>query len=73
MALDVLARMRWRWQHKDTNAEHPLIANLAERVLEVNLCEVVPSGNQMLLPEQDWDSDTSLMSPSMGTNKQENL
>jgi hypothetical protein len=73
MALDVLPRMRWRWQRKDTNGEHPLIANLAERVLEVNLREVVPSGDQMLLPEQDWDSDASLMSPSMATNKQEQM
>jgi hypothetical protein len=74
MALDVLPRMRWRWQRKDTNGEHPLIANLAERVLEINLRDVVPSGDQMLLSEQDWDSDASLVSPSMAVHhKQEQM
>jgi hypothetical protein len=73
MALDVLPRMRWRWQRKDINGEHPLIANLAERVLDINLRDVVPSGDQMLLSEQDWDSNTSLMSPSMAVHKQEQM
>lgn len=73
MALDVLPRLRWRWQRKDINGEHPLIANLAERVLEINLRDVVPSGDQMLLAEQNWDSDASLMSPSMAVHKQEQM
>lgn len=73
MALDVLPRMRWRWERKDINGEHPLIANLAERVLEISLHDVVPSGDQMLLSEQDWDSNTSLMSPSMAGHKQEQM
>jgi hypothetical protein len=73
MALDVLPRMRWRWQRKDINGEHPLIANLAERVLEVNLRDVVPSSDQMLLSEQDWDIDASLMSPSLAVHKQEQM
>ncbi|KIM89520.1 hypothetical protein PILCRDRAFT_227592 [Piloderma croceum F 1598] len=73
MALDVLPRMRWRWQRKDINGEHPLIANLAERVLEINLRDVVPSGDQMLLSELDWDSNASLMSPSMAVHKQEQM
>jgi len=73
MALDVLPRMRWRWQRRDINGEHPLIANLAERVLEINLRDVVPSGDQMLLAEQNWDSDASLMSPSMAVHKQEQM
>jgi hypothetical protein len=73
MALDVLPRMRWRWQRKDINGEHPLIANLAERVLEINLRDIVPSGDQMLLSELDWDSHASLMSPSMAVHKQEQM
>jgi hypothetical protein len=74
MALDVLPRMRWRWERKDINGEHPLIANLAERVLQVSLHDIVPSGDQMLLSEQDWDSNTSLMSPSsMAAHKQEQM
>jgi hypothetical protein len=68
MALDVLPHMRWRWQRKDINGEHPLIANLAERVLEINLRNVVPSGDQILLSERDWDD---LMSPSKPARKQE--
>jgi len=73
MALDVLPRLRWRWQRKDINGEHPLIASLAERVLEINLRDVVPSGDQTLLAEQNWDSDASLMSPSMAVHKQEQM
>jgi len=65
--------MRWRWERKDINGEHPLIANLAERVLEISLHEVVPSGDQMLLSEQDWDSNASLVSPSMAGHKQEQM
>lgn len=57
MALDVLPRMRWRWQRKDVNGEHPLIANLAEQVLDLHLRDVVPSGDAMLISEQDWDTE----------------
>lgn len=58
MALDVLPRMRWRWQRKDVNGEHPLIASLAEKVLDIHLRDVVPSGDAMLLSEQDWDAES---------------
>lgn len=57
MALDVLPRMRWRWQRKDVNGEHPLIANLAEKVLDLHLRDVVPSGDTMLISEQDWEAE----------------
>lgn len=70
MALDVLPRMRWRWQRKDVNGEHPLITNLAEKVLEINLRDVVPSGDHMLISEHDWDSEVPVP-PMGGPAKQE--
>ncbi|OCH90336.1 hypothetical protein OBBRIDRAFT_755152 [Obba rivulosa] len=63
MALDMLPSFRWRWERKDVNAGHPLIARLAEKVLKVNLHQVAPTSAPMLLPEQDWDD--SPMSPAM--------
>ncbi len=55
MALDMLPSFRWRWERKETNGSHPLIATLAEKVLEVNLRQVGPSSHPVLIPELDWD------------------
>ncbi|KAI0648883.1 fungal-specific transcription factor domain-containing protein [Trametes meyenii] len=57
MALDMLPSFRWRWEGKDLNGGHPLIAKLAEKVLDVNLHQVAPTGAPMLLSEQDWDGE----------------
>ncbi|EEB98221.1 hypothetical protein MPER_02314, partial [Moniliophthora perniciosa FA553] len=35
LAIDMLPRFRWRWERKDVAGGHPLIARLAERVMEV--------------------------------------
>jgi hypothetical protein len=63
MALDMLPRLRWRWERKDVNGGHPLISKLAEKVLDVNLRQVGSVSNPVLLSEQDWD-DTAMLSPS---------
>jgi hypothetical protein len=63
LALDMLPRLRWRWERKDVNGGHPLISKLAEKVLDVNLRQVGPVSNPVLLSEQDWD-DTAMLSPS---------
>ncbi|KAK2463468.1 hypothetical protein APHAL10511_004554 [Amanita phalloides] len=57
LALDMLPRFRWRWERKDANGSHPLIAKVAERVLEVNLQTVHPEpvANPILLPEPKWE------------------
>lgn len=62
LALDMLPRFRWRWERKDFNGGHPLIAKLAERVMEVNLQQVSPVTHPSLLCEADWDDDI-VMSP----------
>lgn len=67
MALDMLPSFRWRWEHKDVNSGHPLIAKLAEKVLDVNLHQVAPTSAPMLLSEQDWDSE-HILSPKPGAN-----
>jgi hypothetical protein len=59
MALDMLPRFRWRWERKDLNGGHPLIAKLAERVIDVNLHQVEPPSHPVLMSEQDWDTDTT--------------
>ena len=59
MALDMLPSFRWRWEGKETNGSHPLIATLAEKVLEVNLRQVGPSSHPVLMPELDWDLENS--------------
>ncbi|KAF8638703.1 hypothetical protein AX17_001998 [Amanita inopinata Kibby_2008] len=61
LALDMLPRFRWRWERKDANGGHPLIAKVAERVLEVNLHTVHPEPvtNPILLPEPAWEDDIS--------------
>lgn len=73
LALDMLPRFRWRWERKDFNGGHPLIAKLAERVMEVNLSQVGPTAHPVLLSEQDWETDdtTGLISPSMTAKSQQ--
>ncbi|RPD61002.1 hypothetical protein L226DRAFT_486060 [Lentinus tigrinus ALCF2SS1-7] len=58
MALDMLPSFRWRWERKDLNGGHPLIAKLAEKVLDVNLHQVAPTGAPVLLSEQDWATES---------------
>ncbi|KAI0027406.1 fungal-specific transcription factor domain-containing protein, partial [Vararia minispora EC-137] len=55
MALDMLPSFRWRWERKDNNGGHPLIARLAEKVLEVNLRQAGPTAQPVLIPEINWD------------------
>lgn len=57
MALDMLPRSRWRWERKDLNGGHPVIHDLAQRVLNVDLAEVgPPKAPQVLLCEEsDWN------------------
>ncbi|TFK40059.1 fungal-specific transcription factor domain-containing protein [Crucibulum laeve] len=62
LALDMLPRFRWRWERKDANGGHPLIAKLAERVMDVDLHAVKPSSNPVLMSELEWDEDI-VMSP----------
>lgn len=58
MALDMLPRFRWRWERKDYNGGHPLIAKLAEKVFDAPLHQAGPTGCPMLMPELDWSSDS---------------
>ncbi|KAJ7573922.1 fungal-specific transcription factor domain-containing protein [Mycena floridula] len=60
LALDMLPRFRWRWERKDANGSHPLIAKLAERVMDTNLHTVSPTTHPVLLSEPEWDD---VMSP----------
>ncbi|KAI0059169.1 hypothetical protein BV25DRAFT_1146977 [Artomyces pyxidatus] len=57
MALDMLPSFRWRWERKDLNGGHPLIATLAEKVLDVNLRQAGPTSHPVLLPELDWETE----------------
>jgi hypothetical protein len=61
MALDVLPSLRWRWERKDLNGGHPLIAKVAEKVLDVNLHQVGPPSHPTLLNEQEWEQDAMNM------------
>jgi hypothetical protein len=63
LALDMLPRFRWRWERKDMNGAHPLIARLAEKVMNVNLREITPTGNPVLRSEPAWDEDSTNVSP----------
>ncbi|KAF9014644.1 hypothetical protein BDZ89DRAFT_962664, partial [Hymenopellis radicata] len=63
LALFMLPRFRWRWERKDVNGGHPLISKLAKRVMEVNLHQVGPATNPVLLSEPDWEEDAALKSP----------
>ncbi|KAF9007651.1 hypothetical protein BDQ17DRAFT_1351073 [Cyathus striatus] len=62
LALDMLPRIRWRWERMDVNGGHPLIAKLAERVMQVSLQTITPPSHPHLLCEPDWDEDNT-MSP----------
>ncbi|OBZ78119.1 Regulatory protein CAT8 [Grifola frondosa] len=55
MALDMLPSFRWRWERRDPSGAYPLIARLAERVLDVHLHQVAPTCAPVLLPERDWE------------------
>ncbi|KAI9512942.1 hypothetical protein F5148DRAFT_972578 [Russula earlei] len=59
MALDMLPSFRWRWERKEMNGSHPLIATLAEKVLGVNLRQAGPSSHPVLMPERDWDLEVT--------------
>ncbi|KDQ53103.1 hypothetical protein JAAARDRAFT_72641 [Jaapia argillacea MUCL 33604] len=68
MALDMLPRFRWRWERKDLTSGHPLIAKLAEKVLEVNLHQVGPPSHPVLMSDQDWENDGSgMLSPALSS------
>ncbi|KAG6873227.1 hypothetical protein C0995_001245 [Termitomyces sp. Mi166 len=77
-ALDMLPRFRWRWERKDLNGGHPLIAKLAERVMEVDLASVGPITHPALLSEPEWEEEslpvpksqptTPIMGPTGYTN-----
>jgi hypothetical protein len=75
MALDMLPSFRWRWERREMNGSHPLIATLAEKVLGVNLRQAGPSSHPVLMPELDWDIEstsspvathTTASTPSLG-------
>ncbi|KAG5717034.1 hypothetical protein E4T56_gene20991 [Termitomyces sp. T112] len=66
LALDMLPRFRWRWERKDLNGGHPLIAKLAERVMEVDLASVGPISHPALLSEPKWEEE-----PSSGPKSQQ--
>jgi len=61
MALDMIPRFRWRWERKDANGGHPLIAKLVEHVMGVNLHAENPKTGQppVLMCEPDWDEPMS--------------
>ncbi|KAF5381986.1 hypothetical protein D9615_004227 [Tricholomella constricta] len=59
LALDMLPRFRWRWERKDFNGGHPLIAKLAERVMDVDLSSVGPVSHPALITEPHWDDEFS--------------
>jgi len=63
MALGMLPRLRWRWERKDLNGEHPLIAKLAEKVFDVQLQQARPVNAPRLISELSWDSDSHPTSP----------
>ncbi|KAG6900586.1 hypothetical protein C0993_008304 [Termitomyces sp. T159_Od127] len=67
LALDMLPRFRWRWERKDLNGGHPLIAKLAERVMEVDLASVSPSTHPALLSEPKWEEETTVVPKSQQT------
>jgi len=67
LALDMLPRFRWRWERRDFGGGHPLIAKLAERVMEADLKQVGPVAHPALLCEPPWDDET--FSPG-GTSSQ---
>lgn len=72
LALDMLPRFRWRWERKDVNGGHPLIAKLAERVMDVDLHQIKPSNHLVLLSEPEWDAsdESMIMSPPLSSHSQ---
>ncbi|KZT41259.1 hypothetical protein SISSUDRAFT_1043099 [Sistotremastrum suecicum HHB10207 ss-3] len=70
MALDMLPRLRWRWERKDLNGEHPLIAKLAEKVFEVTLNQARPINPSILISEPEWESESNPHSPVPGNAPQ---
>ncbi|KAG6820488.1 hypothetical protein H0H93_016550 [Arthromyces matolae] len=67
LALDMLPRFRWRWERKDSNGGHPLIAKLAERVMEVSLSSVGPVAPPSLMAEPKWEEESSPIPKSQQT------
>ncbi|KAG5637422.1 hypothetical protein H0H81_004629 [Sphagnurus paluster] len=67
LALDMLPRFRWRWERKDFNGGHPLIAKLAERVMDVDLSSVGPVIHPSLICEPQWEDDPSPVPKSQQT------
>jgi hypothetical protein len=59
LALDMLPRFRWRWERKDFNGGHPLIARLAEKVMDVDLGTITPETQPVLMTEVQWDTEIS--------------
>ena len=63
LALDMLPRFRWRWERKDVNGCHPLIAKLVEHIMGVSLHTITPAAIPILLSETQWDEQMSVQSP----------
>ena len=63
LALDMLPRFRWRWERKDVNGGHPLIAKLVEHIMGVSLHAITPAAIPILLSEPEWDEQMSVQSP----------
>ena len=69
-ALDMLPRFRWHWERRDMGGAHPLIEKVAEKVLYIEMSQVKQSmGPQMLIPEEDWESGSPLLSPTPSNNQ----
>jgi len=54
----MLPSFRWRWERKELNNGHPLIATLAEKVfgvIGVSLCQAGSSSHPVVMPEVDLD------------------
>jgi hypothetical protein len=71
MALEILPRLRWRWERKDSSGGHPLISKLAEKVFGTNLQTVGPVNAAVLLPEQDWDDPSALTASAVSPSQQQ--
>jgi len=67
LALDMLPRFRWRWERKDVNGGHPLIAKLVEHVMDVSLHTVTPVAIPILLSEPQWDDQMSPITKSQNS------
>jgi len=59
LSLDMLPAFRWHWQPKDVDDGQPLIAKLAERVMDVPLDMAKSPARPSLLPEPTWEEDIS--------------